>query len=77
MAEVWSARLVGTEEFFAIKLLASHLAEREEYREMFLAEARLSMMLGHPNIVRVHNVRMAVETVKVADAIRRGKISNQ
>jgi serine/threonine protein kinase len=55
MAEVWSARLVGTEEFFAIKLLASHLAEREEYREMFLAEARLSMMLGHPNIVRVYD----------------------
>jgi serine/threonine protein kinase len=59
MAEVWSARIVGAhpgeDQFFAIKLLASHLAEREEYREMFLAEARLSMMLGHPNIVRVYD----------------------
>ncbi len=59
MAEVWSARIVGThpgeDQFFAIKLLASHLSERPEYRDMFLAEARLSMMLGHPNIVRVYD----------------------
>jgi eukaryotic-like serine/threonine-protein kinase len=59
MAEVWSARIVGSnpgeDRFFAIKLLAAHLAEREEYREMFLAEARLSMMLSHPNIVQVYD----------------------
>src|SRR5690606_30415331 len=30
-----------------------HLAERAEYREMFLGEARLSMQLSHANIVRV------------------------
>jgi len=57
MAEVWSARLPGThgghDQFVAIKLLASHLSERAEYREMFLGEARLSMMLSHPNIVQV------------------------
>ncbi|KIG15247.1 Serine/threonine-protein kinase PknB [Enhygromyxa salina] len=59
MAEVWSARIKGTspgeDRFFAIKLLAAHLAERDEYREMFLAEARLSMMLSHPNIVQVYD----------------------
>ena len=59
MAEVWSARIVGThpgeDRFFAVKLLASHLSEREEYRDMFLAEARLSMMLSHPNIVQVYD----------------------
>ncbi len=57
MAEVWAARMPGSrageERYIAIKLLASHLAEREEYREMFLGEARLSMQLSHPNIVRV------------------------
>ena len=63
MAEVWAARVprtqsqggraAGEERYVAIKLLASHLAERLEYREMFLAEARLSMQLSHPNIVRV------------------------
>jgi serine/threonine protein kinase len=59
MAEVWSARIPGArpedDRFFAIKVLASHLAEREEYREMFLGEARLSMMLSHPNIVQVYD----------------------
>ena len=63
MAEVWSARIVGThpgeDRFFAIKLLASHLAERAEYRDMFLAEARLSMMLSHANIVRVYDATAA------------------
>ncbi len=60
MAEVWAARLPGThagqDSFVAIKLLASHLAERREYRDMFLAEAKLSMQLSHPNIVRVFDV---------------------
>jgi serine/threonine protein kinase len=56
MAEVWAARVrgpAGEDRLVAIKLLASHLAERAEYREMFLGEARLSMQLSHPNIVRV------------------------
>jgi eukaryotic-like serine/threonine-protein kinase len=63
MAEVWVARKSGAASghdrdssnagLVAIKLLASHLAERREYRDMFLAEARLSMQLSHPNIVRV------------------------
>jgi serine/threonine protein kinase len=72
MAEVWAARMFGTDDqrFFAIKLLASHLAERQEYREMFLAEARLSMQLSHPNIVRVfdavahdHDCYMVMELI--------------
>jgi serine/threonine protein kinase len=70
MAEVWAARMSNPERFFAIKLLASHLAERAEYREMFLAEARLSMQLSHPNIVRVfdavaheHDCYMVMELI--------------
>ncbi len=57
MAEVWSARrpaaMSGADKFVAIKLLAPHLSNKPEYREMFLAEARLSMMLNHSNIVQV------------------------
>ena len=60
MAEVWSARksaaVAGADKFFAIKVLAPHLAEKEQYREMFLAEARLSMLLNHQNIVQVFDV---------------------
>jgi eukaryotic-like serine/threonine-protein kinase len=74
MAEVWAARVRGTgsgeERYVAIKLLASHLAERREYREMFLGEARLSMQLSHPNIVRVfdavahdHDCYMVMELI--------------
>jgi serine/threonine protein kinase len=74
MAEVWAARVRGTagseERYVAIKLLASHLAERAEYREMFLGEARLSMQLSHPNIVRVfdavahdHDCYMVMELI--------------
>jgi serine/threonine protein kinase len=57
MAEVWSAKrsagIGGADKFVAIKLLAPHLAEQSSYRAMFLAEARLSMMLNHSNIVHV------------------------
>jgi serine/threonine-protein kinase len=57
MAEVWSARkpaaMAGADKFVAIKVLAPHLANKPEYREMFLAEARLSMLLNHSNIVQV------------------------
>lgn len=74
MAEVWAARVrpagSGQDHYVAIKLLASHLAERQEYREMFLGEARLSMQLSHPNIVRVfdavahdHDCYMVMELI--------------
>ncbi len=55
MAEVWSAKRSagGIDKFVAIKVLAPHLAEQQSYRDMFLAEARRSMMLHHPNIVHV------------------------
>ncbi|MFV8751205.1 serine/threonine-protein kinase [Nannocystaceae bacterium ST9] len=55
MAQVWSAKRSagGTDKFVAIKLLATHLAEQQQYRDMFLAEARLSMLLSHSNIVHV------------------------
>ena len=56
MAEVWAARrgaVGGAAKTFAVKRLARHLADIEEYRAMFLAEARLSMLLTHSNIVQV------------------------
>lgn len=58
MAEVWSARRsasssLNADKFVAIKVLAPHLATKQQYRDMFLAEARLSMLLSHSNIVQV------------------------
>lgn len=43
----------GASKTVAIKLLASHLASKPNYRRMFVDEARLTMMLTHSNIVQV------------------------
>lgn len=61
MAEVWSARpagpgaIGGPHDVLALKLLFPHLAEKPRYRDMFLAEARLSLMLQHPNITHTYH----------------------
>jgi serine/threonine-protein kinase len=39
----------------AVKLLAEHLAEDEEFRERFLREARIAARLAHPNVVAVYD----------------------
>ena len=59
MAEVWSARKVSQvagEKFVAIKILARHVADNPRYREMFVSEARLSLLLNHANIISVFDV---------------------
>jgi serine/threonine-protein kinase len=40
----------------ALKELRSDVAKDDEYRRMFLEEARLGARLAHPNIVEVHDV---------------------
>ena len=58
MAEVFLARLIGVEGFerrVAIKRILPHLSESEEFRAMFLDEARLAAQLGHPNIVHIYD----------------------
>src|SRR3954470_10513939 len=58
MAEVFLARLIGVEGFerrVAIKRILPHLSESEEFREMFLNEARLAAQLTHPNIVHIYD----------------------
>lgn len=56
MAELFLARATGLEGFqkvCAIKRILPHLAKDGDFVEMFLAEARLSAKLEHPNIVPV------------------------
>src|SRR5207245_11058618 len=56
MAEVWRATLVGAHGFerqLAVKRIREHLAEDPEFVQMFLAEARLTAQLHHPNIVQI------------------------
>lgn len=56
MAEVWKAKIEGPggfEKFVAIKKILRHLAEEEEFRAMFVDEAKLAARLVHPNVVPV------------------------
>ncbi len=57
MAEVYLARLAGPlsiSRFLALKRVLSDVSREIEVREMFVDEARLAMMLTHPNIVATY-----------------------
>ena len=56
MATVYLARLSGAggfQRFVAIKRLHPHLANDQEFVQMFLDEARLAARLHHPNVVPI------------------------
>lgn len=60
MAEVWKGNAIfetGERHPIAIKRVLPQLAQDATYRGMFEDEARLGMLLKHPNIVRVHDAR--------------------
>jgi serine/threonine-protein kinase len=56
MASVYRARDVELERPVAVKVLAEHLADRPDFHDRFLREARLAAQLSHPNIVQVFDV---------------------
>ena len=77
MAEVWLARsssIGGFEKLLAIKRIRSSLCDDEAFVSMFIAEAKLTVRLSHPNIVQVFDFGkvdedyfMAMEYVEGAD----------
>ncbi len=59
MAEIFRAWKIGEEGFekqVVIKRLLPHLASNDDFRTMFLDEARLASRLNHPNIVHVYDL---------------------
>ncbi len=50
MARVWAARVRGTKDVVALKMLLPELAENVEFRKMFLDEARIASRVRHPNV---------------------------
>lgn len=56
MGNVYAARDRLKEEDIAIKVLRQDLIFSSAAKERFLAEAKMSCSLSHPNIVRVHDV---------------------
>ena len=61
MAVVWRARIVGPSGFqkeFCLKQIRRDMAERREFVELFVAEAKLTVSLTHANIVPVYELGM-------------------
>jgi hypothetical protein len=59
MAEIFLARMVGVlgfDKLVVIKRILPHLAQRTDFIEMFLDEARIATTLNHANIVATHEV---------------------
>ncbi len=64
MAEVWLARQEGSRKmgkFVVVKKILPHLARDEDFREMFVDEARITSRFNHPNIVRIHETSLESE----------------
>lgn len=55
MATVYLARDSVLDRPVALKILAEHLADDDEFRERFLREARLAARFVHPNVVQVYD----------------------
>jgi len=78
MAEVFKAKSFsegGFEKLLVIKRILHHLSENEEFVEMFIDEAKISVELQHPNIVQIFdfgktgdNWYIAMELVEGKDA---------
>jgi serine/threonine protein kinase len=78
MAEIFKAKTYshgGFENLLVIKRILSHLGENKDFIEMFIDEAKISVALQHPNIIRVYdfgkildNYFIAMECVDGKDA---------
>jgi serine/threonine protein kinase len=67
MATVYLARKLGDPpQFVALKAIHRHLAERRDFVEMFVDEARISSRLHHPNICEVYDLEAADGTYFLA-----------
>lgn len=62
MGEVWLAQDTKFDRKAAVKLLARHLAEKEDFVKRFYREARAMAKVDHPQTVRVFDVDEAVDS---------------
>ena len=69
MAEIFLAKqsgLEGFEKVVVLKRILGHLAQDEEFVQMFLDEARIAAKLSHPNIVQIYDLGKADGTYYIA-----------
>ncbi len=62
MGEVWLAKQTSLDRIAAVKLLAKHLAEKEDFVKRFYREAKAMAKVDHPQAVRVYAVAEAVDS---------------
>jgi serine/threonine-protein kinase len=73
MGIVYLAREIQLDRLVAIKALPPALAVRDDVREQFIREARMSAALSHPNIVPIYRVGVAGALVYFAMAFIEGE----
>src|SRR5262245_17673117 len=59
MAEVWRGKTFGAggfERLVAIKRILPNIAEDDEFRAMFVDEAKISVQLSHANIAKTYEL---------------------
>lgn len=73
MSVVYQAEDPEIGRLLAIKLLKHELVEKEEYRELFLREAKAAGRLGHPGIVTIYDVGIWQERPFIAMELLEGE----
>ena len=56
MARVWAARVRGSKDVVALKMLLPELVENVEFRKMFLDEARIASRVRHANVCSTYQM---------------------
>ncbi len=76
MAEIFKAKTYshgGFENLLVIKRILSHLGENEDFVEMFIDEAKVSVALQHANIVRIYDFGKILDNYFIAMECVEGK----
>lgn len=76
MAEVFKAKSFshgGFEKLLVIKRILQHLSDSEEFVDMFIDEAKISVELQHPNIVQIYDFGRIAENHFIAMECVEGK----
>ncbi len=79
MAEVYLAKMGGVEGFekhVAIKRILPHLTESDEFVEMFIDEAKLTVQLNHANIAHIYDFGKRDNTYYIAMEFIHGRDVN-
>jgi serine/threonine protein kinase len=69
MAEIFKAKTFshgGFEQILVIKRILSHLGDNEEFVEMFIDEAKVSVALQHANVIRIYDFGKILDNYFIA-----------